>query len=82
MKLLTKDGRTDDGVTPDHEYPVSSPGSGELKIVDWDVKHQTNQYYCISTNQYYCIYRYYWELALYFLVCSGVNIFDYELFHL
>ena len=34
--MVDDDGRTDDGWTPDHGHPISSPcepnGSGELKI--------------------------------------------------
>ena len=42
---MVDDGRTDDGRTPDHGHPISSPcepnGSGELTIV-------TNQKYCFD----------------------------------
>ena len=35
--------------TPDHGYTISSPcepeGSGELKIVEWDVKPEHNNLY-------------------------------------
>ena len=35
--MVDDDGRTDDGRTPDHGHPISSPcepnGSGELKII-------------------------------------------------
>ena len=52
MKLWKDDGRTDgrrtdDGRTPDHGHPISSPcepnGSGELKITDAfsDIKNIT-----------------------------------------
>ena len=36
--MVDDDGRTDDGRTPDHGHPISSPcepnGSGELKRID------------------------------------------------
>ena len=55
---MVDDGRTDDGRTPDHGHPISSPcepnGSGELKIIKI-------LSVCGERNEHKALITYVWE---------------------
>ena len=61
------DGRTDDGRTPDHGHPISSPcepnGSGELKM---GLKGYSLHGHVFMMEQMYCLSTFFRNLISYF----------------